>query len=98
MSFDVFYFSSVLNSFKNEYTNVTNKLKDKFSPEKIEYIYPTDPQKNGYDCGVYVCKTAEKIYKGEKAPFTFGDMNEWRKEIRKIIVNEIGIKKTSAKK
>ena len=83
----------IFNSFKQEYKDVNANLKKVFGKVDIEYVYPKDPQKNGYDCGIYVCKTAEKILKCEEPPFKFGNLDKAREEIKDKIENEIGHKK-----
>ncbi|RVD84953.1 uncharacterized protein DFL_003289 [Arthrobotrys flagrans] len=70
---------------------MTNEVGAKYKDSEWEDFYPGDqtPQQgNGYDCGVFLCKTAEVIARGGAMNFSQKDIPEIRKMMQVELLKE----------
>ncbi|KAK6331698.1 Smt3-specific protease [Orbilia javanica] len=72
-------------------TWMTNEVGAKYKDSEWEDFYPgsqTPQQGNGYDCGVFLCKTAEVIARGGAMNFSQRDIPEIRRMMQVELLKE----------
>ncbi|KAI5806705.1 hypothetical protein DFH27DRAFT_354688 [Peziza echinospora] len=80
--------------FKHIRSYLSNESRNKINlDEWVDYSMKGAPmQENGYDCGVFLCKTAEVVCRGLDPIFTQNDITLLRKRmVAEIIKGELGV-------